>query len=327
MFIVTGGAGFIGSNIVAHLCELGKDVAIIDELGDEAKWKNIAKHVLEDVIHPDQTFQALKRHAGRVEAVIHMGAISATTERDADLIARTNFTLSRDLWDWCCENDVPFVYASSAATYGDGEEGFNDDDDAASMAKLRPLNAYGWSKWLFDCWARNQVDKGRASPPRWAGLKFFNVYGPNEMHKGSMRSVAIQVFEQVSETGQMRLFASDHPDYEDGGQLRDFVWIEDCARTAIWCATEMDRNGIYNVGSGKARSFKDLAIAVFEAMGREPNLDYFDMPEKLKGQYQYFTEARMSRLIAAGCPVNATPLEEGVRRYVQDFLATDDPYH
>jgi len=326
MFIVTGGAGFIGSNIVADLAAQGKAVAVIDELGTDAKWKNIAKHTLEDVIHPDQTFEALEYHAGRIEGIIHMGAISATTERDADLIARTNFTLSRDLWDWCSAQDVPFVYASSAATYGDGAQGFDDDDDLASMSKLRPLNAYGWSKWLFDCWARRQVDENRAAPPRWAGLKFFNVYGPNEQHKGSMRSVAIQVFEQVSETGKMKLFASDHPDYEDGGQMRDFVWVEDCARTAIWCATGLEQNGIYNVGSGKARSFKDLALAVFAAMEREPQIDFIDMPDKLKGQYQYFTQARMSRLVAAGCPVNGTALEDGVGQYVRDFLATGDPF-
>ncbi|WP_300554013.1 ADP-glyceromanno-heptose 6-epimerase [Maricaulis sp.] len=326
MFIVTGGAGFIGSNIVADLAAQGKAVALIDELGTDAKWKNIAKHTLEDVIHPDQTFEALDYHAGRIEGIIHMGAISATTERDGDLIARTNFTLSRDLWDWCSARDVPFVYASSAATYGDGEQGFDDDDDLVSMSKLRPLNAYGWSKWLFDCWARRQVDEKRAAPPRWAGLKFFNVYGPNEQHKGSMRSVAIQVFEQVSETGKMKLFASDHPDYEDGGQMRDFVWVEDCARTAIWCATGLQENGIYNVGSGKARSFKDLALAVFAAMEREPQIEFIDMPDKLKGQYQYFTQARMSRLVAAGCPVNGTALEDGVGQYVRDFLATDDPF-
>jgi len=326
MFIVTGGAGFIGSNIVAHLDEAGEDVAVIDTLGTDAKWKNIAKRRLDDLIQPDAAFEALDRHAGRIRGVIHMGAISATTERDADLIADTNFRLSCDLWDWCADNQVPFVYASSAATYGDGELGFKDDDDLDSLSRLRPLNAYGWSKWLFDVWARKQVDRGRPAPPRWAGLKFFNVYGPNEMHKGSMRSVAIQVFEQVSETGKMRLFASDHPDYEDGGQLRDFVWVEDCARIAIWCATGLEQNGIYNVGSGKARSFKDLAEAVFAAMGRDPQLDFFEMPEALKGQYQYFTEARMSKLTAAGCPVNATSLEEGVRRYVQDYLAAKDPY-
>lgn len=326
MYIVTGGAGFIGSNIAAQLEASGKDVAIVDWLGNDMKWKNIAKRRLDDVIPPEDLDAALRRYAGRIEGVIHMGAISATTERDADLIVKSNFRLSCDLWDWCASAGVPYVYASSAATYGDGALGFNDDDDLASMSKLRPLNAYGWSKWLFDIWARKQVDRGNPSPPCWAGLKFFNVYGPNEMHKGSMRSVAIQVFEQVSETGKMRLFASDHPDYEDGGQLRDFVWVEDCARTAIWCATALAQSGIYNVGSGKARSFKDLAIAVFQAMEREPELEFFDMPDSLKGQYQYFTEARMSKLTGAGCPVNSTALEEGVRSYVQDYLASTDPY-
>lgn len=326
MYIVTGGAGFIGSIIAAKLEDAGEDVTIVDWLGTEMKWKNIAKRQLEDLVAPDALFETLERHADRIKGVIHMGAISATTERDADLIADTNFRLSRDLWTWCSQQDVPFVYASSAATYGNGDLGFDDDDDLASMSKLRPLNAYGWSKWLFDVWARKQVDRGRASPPVWAGLKFFNVYGPNEMHKGSMRSVAVQVFEQVLETGKMRLFASDHPDYEDGGQLRDFVWVEDCADIAIWCATDLKENGIYNVGSGKARSFKELTEAVFAAMGREPQIEFFDMPDSLKGQYQYFTQARMSKLRDAGCPVQSTPLEEGVRRYVQDYLASDDPF-
>ncbi|MBR9825215.1 MAG: ADP-glyceromanno-heptose 6-epimerase [Alphaproteobacteria bacterium] len=326
MYIVTGGAGFIGSIIAAKLEEAGEDVAIVDWLGTEMKWKNIAKRQLEDLIAPEKLFEALEHHGKDIKGIIHMGAISATTERDADLIAESNFRLSRDLWDWCSTHDVPFVYASSAATYGDGALGFDDEDDLGSMSKLRPLNAYGWSKWLFDVWARKQVNRGRPSPPVWAGLKFFNVYGPNEMHKGSMRSVAIQVFEQVSETGKMRLFASDHPDYEDGGQLRDFVWVEDCADIAIWCANGLKTSGIYNVGSGKARSFKELAEAVFAAMGREPHLEFFEMPEKLKGQYQYFTQARMSKLRDAGCPIQSTPLEEGVRRYVQDYLAADDPY-
>ncbi len=326
MYIVTGGAGFIGSIIAAKLEDAGEDVTIVDWLGTEMKWKNIAKRQLEDLVAPEALFETLVRHADRIKGVIHMGAISATTERDADLIAETNFRLSRDLWTWCSQQDVPFVYASSAATYGDGDLGFDDDDDLASMSKLRPLNAYGWSKWLFDVWARKQVDRGRACPPVWAGLKFFNVYGPNEMHKGSMRSVAVQVFEQVLETGKMRLFASDHPDYEDGGQLRDFVWVEDCAEIAIWCATDLKENGIYNVGSGKARSFKELTEAVFAAMGREPQIEFFDMPDSLKGQYQYFTQARMSKLRDAGCPVQSTPLEEGVRRYVQDYLASDDPF-
>ena len=326
MYIVTGGAGFIGSNIVARLCDAGEDVAVVDWLGQEDKWRNIAKRPLEDLIAPEDLFADLERYRGRIKAIIHMGAISATTERDADLIADSNFRLSRDLWTWCAEAGVAFVYASSAATYGDGSAGFRDDDGLDAMMALRPLNAYGWSKWLFDTWVRRQADAGKPQPPRWAGLKFFNVYGPNEDHKGSMRSVAVQVFEQVGETGKVRLFASDHPDYEDGGQLRDFVWVDDCARIAIWCASELGQNGIYNVGSGKARSFADLARAVFAAMGRKPDIEYFDMPDALKGQYQYFTEAPMGRLIEAGCPVNMTALEDGVRNYVQSYLAGPDRY-
>ncbi|MFS2319016.1 ADP-glyceromanno-heptose 6-epimerase [Maricaulis sp. D1M11] len=326
MFLVTGGAGFIGSQIAAELEQQGEEVIILDWLGHEYKWRNIAKRVPVDIRPPEDLDTVLATYGPALKGVIHMGAISATTERDGDLIVRSNFRLSCDLWTWCAHHDVPFVYASSAATYGDGHLGFADDDDLVSMSKLRPLNAYGWSKWVFDCWARKQVDAGKAQPPRWAGLKFFNVYGPNEQHKGSMRSVAIQVFEQVRETGAMRLFASDHPDYEDGGQLRDFVWVEDCARIAHWCATGLQQSGIYNVGSGTARSFKDLTEAVFHAMGHTPQISYFDMPEHLKGQYQYFTQARMDRLRDVGCPVQMTPLEQGVDRYVRDFLSTPDGF-
>ena len=328
MIVVTGGAGFIGSNIVARLCEGGAyDVVVCDraETAELGKWKNIAKHPIADFWAPEEMFEQLERHSERIEAVIHMGAISSTTEQDADLIMRTNFTLSRDLWDWCSLRNVRMIYASSAATYGDGEQGFEDADDFDSLNLLRPLNAYGYSKYLFDQYAVRQAERDLA-PRQWAGLKFFNVYGPNEGHKGSMKSVVAQIWPKVSAGEQVSLFKSHRPDYVDGGQLRDFVFVDDVVNIIIWLLENEQVSGVFNAGSGQARSFADLARATFEAAGKAPDIAYIDMPEVLREKYQYYTEARMDRLRALGCNVQLTPLEEGVRRYVQNFLMTQDPY-
>ena len=328
MIVVTGGAGFIGSNIVARLtAETAYDVVVCDRLetADLAKWKNLAKHSIADFWAPEELFEQLERHAERIEAVVHMGAISSTTEPDADLILRTNFTLSRDLWDWCAIRDARMIYASSAATYGDGETGFKDDDDAESLSKLRPLNAYGYSKMLFDQYAVRQSDRGQA-PPQWAGLKFFNVYGPNEGHKGGMKSVVAQIWPKVAAGETVSLFRSHNPNYADGGQLRDFVYVDDVVDIIEFLLQSPEVSGIFNAGSGQARSFDDLAKATFAAAGKAPSIQYVDMPEAIRDRYQYFTEARMDRIRAAGFEGQSTPLEEGVRRYVQDFLAQPDPY-
>ena len=328
IIVVTGGAGFIGSNIVARLSDEDRfDVVVCDWLGhaDDAKWKNLAKHAVADFWLPEELFARLDRHADRIEAVVHMGAISATTELEADLILRTNFTLSRDLWDWCAAQKVRLIYASSAATYGDGDQGFADDDSAEGLAGLRPLNAYGYSKLLFDQYAVRQADRGHA-PPQWAGLKFFNVYGPNEGHKGSMKSVIAHIWPSVAAGKDVTLFRSHRPDYADGGQLRDFVYVADVVDIIAWLLDTPAVSGIYNAGTGQARSFRDLAVATFAAAGREPGIVYVDTPEAIRDRYQYFTEARMERIRAAGYPGQATPLEEGIRRYVQDFLSRPDSY-
>ncbi|MDX2335168.1 ADP-glyceromanno-heptose 6-epimerase [Brevundimonas vesicularis] len=327
MIVVTGGAGFIGSNIVARLtAETAYDVVVCDRLetADLAKWKNLAKHAIADFWSPEELFEQLERHAERIEAVVHMGAISSTTEPDADLILRTNFTLSRDLWDWCAIRGSRMIYASSAATYGDGETGFNDDDDADSLSQLRPLNAYGYSKMLFDQYAIRQADRGQA-PPQWAGLKFFNVYGPNEGHKGGMKSVVAQIWPKVAAGEAVTLFRSHNPNYADGGQMRDFVYVDDVVDIIEFLLQSPQVSGIFNAGSGQARSFADLARATFDAAGKTPSIDYVDTPLSIRDRYQYFTEARMDRIRAAGFEGQSTPLEEGVRRYVQDFLATADP--
>ncbi len=328
MIVVTGGAGFIGSNIVARLCAEDRyDVVVCDRMeeADLAKWKNLAKHPIADFWWPEQMFDRLEAHADSIEAVVHMGAISSTTEPDADLILKTNFALSRDLWDWCCRKGVRLVYASSAATYGDGKLGFDDDDDFESLQKLRPLNAYGYSKYLFDLYATRQAARGH-SPEQWAGLKFFNVYGPNEYHKGGMKSVVAQIWPKVQAGEPIQLFRSHHPNYADGGQLRDFVFVDDVVDVVDWLLGSDEVSGIFNAGSGQARSFADLARATFAAVGKEPQITYVDMPEVIRDRYQYFTQARMDRVRELGFDRQSTPLEEGVRRYVQSYLATDDPW-
>jgi ADP-L-glycero-D-manno-heptose 6-epimerase len=326
MILVTGGAGFIGSNLVAALAERGiGPIAVCDRFRDGAKWRNLAKHPIAAAVHPDDLDAWLAENGGAVSCIFHMGAISATTETDVDLIVATNLTLSLKLWYWCAENDARLIYASSAATYGDGAQGFDDDNDPAALAALRPLNPYGWSKQLFDGNAVRLAGQG-AAPLQWAGLKFFNVYGPNEYHKGGMRSVAVQMAEQIREAGRVRLFRSHHPDYEDGGQMRDFVWVGDCVDMMLWLYDNPHVSGIYNSGSGTARSFLDLARAAFAAMDTAEAIDWIDTPEAIRAHYQYFTEARMDRLRQAGYDGTPTVLEDGVARYIRDYLATGDPY-
>jgi ADP-L-glycero-D-manno-heptose 6-epimerase len=327
IILVTGGAGFIGSNIVARLCERGDyAVAVCDRLreADLGKWRNIAKHPIADFVAPEDLFGWLEKTRLEVAAVVHMGAVSSTTEPDADKIVHANFTLSRDLWRWCAQTQRPLIYASSAATYGDGAEGFADADDLASLERLRPLNAYGWSKWLFDLF----VARGRAEigPPQVVGLKFFNVYGPNEGHKGPMKSVAAQIWPTVAAGETVRLFKSHRPDFADGGQLRDFVYVRDAAEVVNWLIDHPEVNGIYNLGSGQARSFADLAQATFAAAGKPARIDYFDMPEALRDRYQYFTQADLTRLRAAGYEAPFTSLEDGVGDYVRRYLSQADPY-
>lgn len=332
MIIVTGGAGFIGSNLVAGLEAAGHtDIVVCDWLGTEDKWHNIAKREVRDVIQPHALFEFLETQGDNVDCIFHMGAISSTTETDADLIARTNIDLPRRLWRWCSEHFTRFIYASSAATYGDGAGGFVDDEMPEALAQLRPLNAYGWSKHAFDrrvarVVKSRQGDIGEKAPPQWAGLKFFNVYGPNEYHKGEQMSVMCKLYPQVMAGQGARLFKSHRPDYGDGGQMRDFVYVQDCVDVMLWLYDNPRICGLYNVGTGKARSFKDLAEAVFKAAGKPAKINYVDMPDGLREKYQYFTQADMNKLREAGYDKPFTDLEEGVRRYVQDFMGAADKY-
>jgi ADP-L-glycero-D-manno-heptose 6-epimerase len=328
IIFVTGGAGFIGSNIVARLAEdRTLDVVVCDRLREVelGKWRNIAKHPIGDFVAPEEMFDWLEKRWRDVELVIHMGAISSTTEPNADKLIHTNFGLSRDLFRWCADRQRRLIYASSAATYGDGALGFADADDVESLMALRPLNPYGWSKALFDVFARRQAGRDYA-PPQWVGLKFFNVYGPNETHKGPMRSVVAQVWPKAQAGESINLFRSLRPDVADGGQQRDFVYVRDVAEVVAWLAVNEAVNGVFNLGSGKARSFKDLAEAVFSATNQDPKIAYVDPPPQVARHYQYFTEADMTRLRAAGYKAEMTSLEDGVADYVRTYLAGPDPY-
>mgnify|MGYP005842473153 CR=1 FL=1 len=327
MIVITGGAGFIGSNIVAELSGGGRSgLVVCDWLGTGDKWRNIAGAEIEDVIAPEDLAAFLDARKGTIEAVIHMGAVSSTTETDADLIVRSNIRLSNDLWDWCAAHGARFIYASSAATYGDGAQGFDDDAAPHALACLRPMNAYGWSKHVVDRRIARSLARGDAAPPQWAGLKFFNVYGPNEYHKGGQKSVIAHIHPAARDGGPVRLFRSHRPDYEDGGQVRDFVYVKDCARVVAWLLDTPSVSGLFNLGTGKARSFRDLAHAVFAALNRAPAIDYVDTPAEIRDKYQYFTQAKMDRLRAAGYTAPFTPLEEGVADYVRSYLEADNPY-
>lgn len=333
MIVVTGGAGFIGSNLVAGLEAHGAhDIVICDVMGAGDKWRNISKREIRDLVHPNDILMYLEHNKDDVEIVYHMGGISSTTETDADMIMSENFMLSREIWKWCAQNRVRFVYASSYAVYGAGDSaiGFRDDDKPEELAQLKPLNPYGWSKHSFDRRVARVVhaaEKGTEPvPPQWAGLRFFNVYGPNEYHKDEQMSVVSKLYPQVEAGAAARLFKSYHKDYGDGGQIRDFIWVEDCVDVMIWLLDNPDVSGLFNLGSGKGRSFKDLAHAVFQAAGKAPKISYVDMPESLKPKYQYFTEADMSKLRAAGYDKEFTSLEEGVQRYVSEYLSKEDRY-
>ena len=327
MIVVTGGAGFIGSNLVAALeARGGKDIVVCDRLGAHDQWRNLAKRELADIVAPEALPAYLDRHGDRVEIVFHLGAVSATTATDADQTIDANFATSLALWDWCAAKGKRFIYASSAATYGDGSAGFDDDGSIAGLARLRPLNLYGWSKHLFDRRVARLVHEGRPRPPQWVGLKFFNVYGPNEYHKGPQQSVIAHIHPRIAAEGTASLFRSHRAGCADGGQSRDFIWVGDCIDVMLWLFDQPGVSGLFNVGTGVARSFNDLARAVFAAVGRPPAITYRDMPIDLRDRYQYFTEARMTRLRAAGYDKTFTTLEDGVMNYVRDYLAAPDPF-
>jgi ADP-L-glycero-D-manno-heptose 6-epimerase len=326
MILVTGGAGFIGSNLAAALAERGETVVVADEAGAEEKRRNIAKHAVKELVAPADCLAWLARNAGAVRAVFHLGATTDTTARDAEALIANNVEFSISLWDACAAAGLPFFYASSAATYGDGSAGFGDGCDLQALERLRPLNLYGWSKHRLDCHVARAAASGGPTPPRWAGLKFFNVYGPNEYHKGAMQSLIAKNFDRAARGEPTALFRSTHPDFPDGAQRRDFIAVEDCVRVMLWLLDADVPSDIYNVGTGRSRTFAELAGSLYRAVGREPRIDYIEMPEALRAAYQNCTEADLARLRSAGFADDFTGLEEGVERFVERYLSHADRY-
>ncbi len=325
MLLVTGGAGFIGSNLVAALNDAGRsDVAVCDVLGHDGKWRNLARRQLVDIVPPSELPEWLKGR--KLDAVVHLGAISETTATDGDLVIETNFRLSMRLLDWCTANATPLIYASSAATYGDGSEGFSDDQSMDALKKLRPMNLYGWSKHLFDMAVAERAARGERLPPQWAGLKFFNVFGPNEYHKGTMMSVLARRFDDIRCGRVVQLFKSHRAGIADGDQRRDFIYVDDVVRVMMWLLATPKVSGLFNVGTGKARSFKDLIVSAYAALGTAANIQYVDMPEQIRGSYQYFTQGEVDRLRGAGYNGGFTALEDAVALYVKGFLDQTDRF-
>lgn len=325
MIIVTGGAGMIGSAVIECLNRSGRsDILVVDHLGKSDKWRNLAplhfvdyleKDAFESVLDADSLAARLP-HGSKLEAVIHLGACSATTEQDATYLIKNNFEYSRKLALAALAADARFIYASSAATYGDGKNGFDDDDTLLPL--LRPMNMYGYSKQLFDLWAMRNGLHGKIT-----GIKYFNVFGPNEQHKGEMRSLVLKAYEQIKETGTLKLFKSHRPEYEDGEQLRDFIYVKDAAAMTLHFLLHPQANGIYNVGGGMAVSWNRLARAVFSALDRQVNIDYVDMPESIRSTYQYHTCADISKIRTAGYSDAIYTVEESVKDYVRNYLVTD----
>lgn len=320
MIIVTGGAGFIGSALVAGLNKRNiSDILVVDELGSDKKWMNLRDLSFADYVEKEDFLELVieDKLDGHIEAVFHLGACSDTTETDCTYLVKNNYEYSKLLAQWSADNDIRFIYASSAATYGDGSEGFEDDDDRIQVFK--PLNMYGYSKQLFDLWARRT-----GLLKKMVGLKYFNVFGPNEYHKGDMRSFVLKAFEQMKQTGKVRLFKSHRPDYKDGEQLRDFIYVKDAVDMTLFFYDNPKLCGLFNIGTGEVRSWNDLVNAVFVAMEVEPKIEYIDMPESIRNQYQYYTCADISKLRKTGYNEQTTTLEDAIKDYVQNYLQQNE---
>ena len=321
MIVVTGAAGFIGSVLTGRLNNDGlTDLILVDDFSNAAKSRNLENKIFTDKIHRDTFFEWLDANHRQVDFVLHIGARTDTTEFDKAVFDKLNLNYTKAVWSRCADYEIPLIYASSAATYGMGELGYNDDHSV--VEKLNPLNPYGESKNEFDKWALKQSKK----PPFWAGLKFFNVYGPNEYHKRRMASVIFHAFNQIQNTGKVKLFKSHNPNFKDGEQLRDFVYVKDVVNVIIFLMNRRPASGLYNLGTGKARTFVDLAKATFEAMELLPNIEFIDTPLDIRDKYQYFTEANMAKLINAGYSQPFTSLENGVDDYVRNYLMDDRRY-
>lgn len=322
MLVITGSAGFIGSALVWGFNNRGfYDILIVDSLGRDEKWKNLRNLHFSDFMDKDEFLIRLEKGEldQKIDDIIHLGACSNTLEMDADFLLRNNYEYSKRIAVWCLKRGKRLVYASSAATYGDGSKGFSDNHSLLPL--LKPLNMYAYSKHLFDLWAYRNGFLGKM-----VGLKYFNVFGPNEYHKGEMRSVVHKAFQQVQEEGKIKLFKSYKPEFADGWQMRDFIYVKDAVEITIFLYEKKDASGIYNVGTGKARSFYDLAMSIFKALGKEPNIEFIDMPLQIRDKYQYLTQADITKLRRAGFLREMTPLEEAVEDYIRNYLLQPDPY-
>ena len=321
--VVTGGAGFIGSNLVAQLAQRDRLAVVIDDFSAADRWDNVRHANIHDLVNWTDTFGWLDRNADRVSAVVHLGAISSTTESDLSLLLKKNIHFSNAMWDWCAAHVKPLVYASSAATYGDGSLGFSDAMELDALERLQPLNPYGWSKHLVDLRILRSAEAGARQPPAWYGVKFFNVYGPREHHKGDMRSVALKLYEKVMAGGQVELFKSYRPEFADGMQLRDFLHVDDAVDVVLWLLAQRPTSGIYNIGTGRAEAFLEIAKAVIVETRMNVEVRFIDMPEAIRERYQYFTQADMSKLRAAGYNASFRTVAQGVADYVRTLGARD----
>ena len=319
--LLTGAAGFIGSYLLGYLNKQGYNkIIIVDDFTDEDKWFNLSNKKFITKVERDELFDWLRSADPKIEFVYHLGARTDTTEFDYSIHQKLNVEYSKSIWNYCTEKNIPLVYASSAATYGNGEFGYKDNHDI--VGELKPLNPYGVSKNEFDKWALQQTSQ----PPFWAGLKFFNVYGPNEYHKDRMASMIFHGYNQIKKTGKVKLFKSHKPECRDGEQLRDFIYVEDVANVCYWLIENRVESGLYNLGTGKARPFKDLVTAIFTSLNREPQIEFIDMPEDIRDKYQYFTEADMNKLKEAGYNEKFFSLENGVQDYVKKYLLRNEYY-
>jgi ADP-L-glycero-D-manno-heptose 6-epimerase len=315
---ITGAAGFIGSYLTGYLNQVGfNHLILVDDFSDPAKERNFSGKTFKQKIDREEFIDWYKANPGAIQAMFHLGARTDTTEMDYEVHKKWNLDYSKEVWELCTLNNIPLLYASSAATYGGGEHGYNDSHDIVSQ--LHPLNPYGESKNNFDVWVLEQTK----TPTHWYGVKFFNVYGPNEFHKGRMASVIMHAYNQIKEKGEVKLFKSHHPDFEDGGQKRDFIYVKDVVRMCVWLMMVVPAPGLYNIGTGKARTFYDLVSSVFDALKKEENIAFIDTPEDIRDKYQYFTQANMDKFLATGYDRNFYTLEQGISEYVSQYLEKD----